>query len=80
MNIETPSRISSLPGKHGSMRVIMSEPPSSNDGTLDEILPMDSASFSTDQDVQYDDDLLKFTTESEKSKSKIRKKKNQVEM
>ncbi len=40
MNIETPARVSSRSGKHGSVRFDMSETQSSNDCMLDEIVPM----------------------------------------
>ncbi|CAF3942809.1 unnamed protein product [Rotaria sordida] len=41
-SVKTPSRVLSKSGKHGSMRVLISEPQSSDDDTMDEILSMDS--------------------------------------
>ncbi len=54
MNIETHSRVSSKSGKHGSIRVAMSEPQSSNDATLDEMLPTDYTYDFTDPSIQYE--------------------------
>lgn len=53
MNTESSSRILSFDGKNDSVRVTASESESSDDDdTPDEILSMDSTSFSTEQDVQ----------------------------
>ncbi|CAF3888892.1 unnamed protein product, partial [Rotaria sordida] len=41
-SVKTPSRVLSKSGKHGSMRVLISEPQSSDDDSMDEILSMDS--------------------------------------
>ncbi|CAF1141127.1 unnamed protein product [Rotaria sordida] len=40
--VKTPSRVLSKSSKHGSMRVLISEPQSSDDDIIDEILSMDS--------------------------------------
>jgi hypothetical protein len=55
MNIEISSRVPSHSRKHGSIQIAMSEPSSSNDATLDEILPMYYAYVSKDQSVQYEE-------------------------
>jgi hypothetical protein len=55
MNIETSARVSPRSGKDGSTRIAMSETQSSNDDTLDEIVPMGSTFFSTDEAVRYDE-------------------------
>ncbi|CAF3765986.1 unnamed protein product [Rotaria sp. Silwood1] len=93
-SVKTPSRVLSKSGKHGSMRVLVSEPQSSDDDTMYEILPMDSTYFSPDETVRCDemfnkirvpmekreDDMRKFTSESAKSKSTIHKRARQSEM
>ncbi len=59
------------------MRVLISEPQSSDDDTMDEILSMDSTYFSPDETVRCDemsDKIHVLTSESAKSKSTIHRK------
>ncbi len=74
MNIETPSRVLSKSGKHGSMRVLISEPQSSDDDTMDEILSMDSTYFSPDETVRCDEmsDKIHVPIEKRDQRRKVR--------
>jgi primase-polymerase (primpol)-like protein len=66
-------------GKHGSMKVLISESQLSDDDTRDEILSTDSTYISPDETVRCDE-MKKLTNESEKSKSTKYKKTRQSEM